>query len=305
MSIAQVVRSSLSAKIAFTLTVVVLALTAIASAVIMIHETQQMEELLLDKGRLAASLGAVYYRDALENAIDSGVLTVNDAFDRTYTEIKGHNWGTMPRFHSKYDAVTDRAVLVFLDKYLDYEDFVFAVGVDDKGYLPTHNTQYQQQVTDIPEKDLIQNRTKYMFNDPVGLAAAQNLQPTLLQVYKRATGEKMWDVSAPIIVKGRHWGAFRVAVSMVKIAARQRALFFTLLGIFTVFFAVTVGSMYFVVRAAMKPVVALTAAADQISLGEALDAPIKSASIDEVGQLTKTIDRLRVSMKAAMSRLGQ
>ena len=52
------------------------------------------------------------------------------------------------------------------------------------------------------------------------------------------------------------------------------------------------------------PVIALTAAADQISLGEALDTPIRSSSVDEIGQLTKTIDRLRASMKAAMSRLG-
>ncbi len=305
MSLAKVVRRSLSVKIALTLTVVVLALTALASTVIMTHETRQMEEILLEKGRLAASLGAVFYRETLENAIDSGVLTVAEVFDRNYTEIKGHQWGKMPRFHSKYDAVTDRAVLLYLDKYLDYDDFVFAIGVDDKGYLPTHNTKFQQPITDIPEKDLAQNRTKYMANHPEGLIAAQNLQPSLLQVYKRATGETMWDVTSPIFVKGRHWGAFRVGVSMEKLALRQRSLLITLLAIFVVFFFVTVGTMYFVVRAEMKPVVALTAAAGQISMGEALDVPIKSTSIDEVGQLTKTIDRLRVSMKAAMSRLGQ
>jgi HAMP domain-containing protein len=55
----------------------------------------------------------------------------------------------------------------------------------------------------------------------------------------------------------------------------------------------------------MKPVTALTAAATQISLGEDLDTPIKSTEVDEIGKLTKTIDRLRLSMKAAMSRLGQ
>ena len=33
--------------------------------------------------------------------------------------------------------------------------------------------------------------------------------------------------------------------------------------------------------------------------------PIKPESDDEIGQLTKTIDRLRLSMKAAMARLGQ
>ena len=36
----------------------------------------------------------------------------------------------------------------------------------------------------------------------------------LQQVYERDTGEKMWDISAPVIVKGRHWGAFRIGYQM-------------------------------------------------------------------------------------------
>jgi HAMP domain-containing protein len=77
-----------------------------------------------------------------------------------------------------------------------------------------------------------------------------------------------------------------------------------LVGVFTLFAFATVATMFAVVQRAMKPVIALTAAADQISLGEGLDTPIRSSSVDEIGQLTKTIDRLRASMKAAMSRLG-
>jgi nitrate/nitrite-specific signal transduction histidine kinase len=114
----------------------------------------------------------------------------------------------------------------------------------------------------------------------------------------------MWDVSSPIFVKGKHWGGLRLGVSMDRIAAHQRALVLTLAGLFAVFFAVTTGTLYLALRRAMRPVVQLTAAAEQIGLGEALDQPIKSTAIDEIGQLTKTIDRLRASMKAAMTRLG-
>jgi HAMP domain-containing protein len=72
-----------------------------------------------------------------------------------------------------------------------------------------------------------------------------------------------------------------------------------------VFAVVTIGTMFVVVHRAMRPVVALTRAADQISLGEDLDKPIPTTSTDEIGRLTKAIDRLRKSMHAAMSRLGQ
>jgi HAMP domain-containing protein len=50
--------------------------------------------------------------------------------------------------------------------------------------------------------------------------------------------------------------------------------------------------------------VRLTETAEQISLGEALETPLKPETTDEIGHLTKAVDRLRASMKAAMSRLG-
>lgn len=304
MSIVLAVRRSLGAKVSLKLAALAFVLTAIAATVITLHQTRQMEELTLEKSRVAAAIGARQYGDVFDSAIDAGLVTVTDVFDRNYVQIKGHDWAGKTKYHTRYDALADRAVLVFQDRFLEHQDFVFAVGVDENGYLPTHNTRFQKPLTGDPAKDLAGNRTKRIFNDPVGIAAARSIEPSLLQVYDRDTGETMWDVSSPIFVKGKHWGGFRVAVSMERIAGRQRQLLIALLGIFGVFAAVTIGTMFVVVRQAMKPVLALTEAATQISLGEGLDAPIRSEAIDEIGQLTKTVDRLRVSMKAAMARLG-
>ena len=115
----------------------------------------------------------------------------------------------------------------------------------------------------------------------------------------------MWDVSSPIFVKGKHWGAFRIGVSIEKIEARKNQLLWTLVGLFALFGALVIGSIFVMIKSAMRPVEQLTKAADQISMGEALETPIKPKSIDEIGRLTKSIDRLRSSMKAAMSRLGE
>jgi HAMP domain-containing protein len=305
MSIVSAARSRLSVKISLTLAAVLVVLTAGAAAYITRHETRQMEELTLEKARVAASIGARQYGDVLDGAIDSGMLSVADVFDRQYVEVKGYAWGAHPKFHTRYDSAIEPAVLVFEDKFLEHDDFVFAVGVDENGYLPTHNTRYQRPLTGVPEKDLTGNRSKRMFDDPVGIAAAKNLEPSLLQVYARDTGETMWDVSSPIFVKGKHWGGFRVGVSMERIDARKRQLLLSLLVMFQIFAGVTIVTMFVVVRRAMRPIVALTRAADEISMGEALDTPLRSQSVDEIGALTKAIDRLRVSMKAAMGRLGQ
>jgi methyl-accepting chemotaxis protein len=254
---------------------------------------------------VAATIGARQYGDFFDNAIDGGQLTVADVFDREYQEIKGYDFGGKPKYHTRYDAFTDRGILVFQDKFLDHKDFLFAVGVDENGYLPTHNIKFQKPVTGDPAQDLAGNRTKRKFDDPVGIAAARNTDPNLVQVYQRDTGETMYDVSAPIYVKGKHWGGFRVAVSMQRISDRMLILLATLLVAFGLFMIVTLAAMYAVVKGAMKPVQALTEAAQRISIGEDLDTPIKTDEVDEIGKLTKGIDRLRLSMKAAMARLGQ
>ncbi|HEX9307211.1 MAG TPA: HAMP domain-containing protein [Anaeromyxobacter sp.] len=304
MSMVTAVRRSLGVKVSLKLAIPVVLLTALAAAIIVMGQTRQMEELTLEKGKIAASIGARQYGDMFDSAIDSGLVTVSDVLDRNYAEIKGYDFGDKPKYHTRYDALTDKSVLVFQDKILEHQDFMFAVGVDENGYLPTHNSRFQKAVTGDVQKDLAGNRTKRIFADPVGIAAAKNTQPSLVQVYKRDTGETMWDISSPIFVKGKHWGGFRVAVSMERIEDRQRTLLLTLLGIFGLFTVVTLGSLFLVIQQAMRPVVRLTDAARQIGLGEELDTPIKPQSEDEIGQLTKTIDRLRLSMKAAMARLG-
>lgn len=304
MSLGSSIKQSLGLKVSLKLAVLLVALTAIAALIIVTTQTRQMEELTIEKAKVAAAIGARQYGDFFDQAIDSGLATVADVFDKSYVEIKGYDFKDKPKYHTRYDALTDKAVLVFQDKFLDNSEFVFAVGVDENGYLPTHNTRFQKPVSGDAQQDLAGNRTKRIFNDPVGIAAAKNTDPSLLQVYKRDTGETMWDVSSPIFVKGKHWGGFRVGVSMERIDAHKRNLILTLTAIFAIFTLVTIGALFFVVQAAMRPVVKLTEFATQIGLGEALDVPIKPESEDEIGQLTRTIDRLRLSMKAAMQRLG-
>ncbi|HEX7624374.1 MAG TPA: HAMP domain-containing protein [Anaeromyxobacteraceae bacterium] len=304
MSISDPIKKSLAAKVALLLGAVVLVLTTAAAAVITLHQRTQMEQATLAKARNVVALAAQQYGDILDKEIDAGALTVNDAFDRNYVLIKGYEWGSDPKFHSRFDSVTDRAVLELQDQVLEDSDFIFAIGVDDNGYIPTHDSKFTQPITGIKEKDLAGNRTKRKADYEVGLKAARNLEPTLVQDYKRNTGEMTWDVSAPLFVKGKHWGAFRVGVSLDRLVAQQRSLVLTLLALFAVFFIATTGTMYAVLKRAMRPVVELTAAAEQIGLGEALDKPIESDAVDEIGQLTTSIERLRSSMQAAMQRLG-
>jgi hypothetical protein len=173
-----------------------------------------MEEELQSKGKSEALSGARIMERVLVDAVDSGRFTQAEIFDENYMPIPG----TDPqKYHTKYDTYLDETIQAIEDEYKEKDNqVVFAVLVDRNGYLPTHNSKYSQPLTGDKERDRVCNRTKRLFNDPVGLAAARNRQELLMQIYYRDTGEKMWDISAPVYVKGKHWGAFRIGYTIGK-----------------------------------------------------------------------------------------
>ena len=168
------IRSQLSLKIALPLAGLMIVFTTLIATYITYTQVQNMEDMTLAKARMAANLGASTYGNTLDQAVNSGVVTINDVFDREYVEIKGYDWGENPKYHTKYDSYTDQAVLLHLDEFLKDPDFVFALGVDTNGYAPTHNSKYQQPLTGDMAKDVVGNRTKRIFKDPVGIKAAKN-----------------------------------------------------------------------------------------------------------------------------------
>jgi methyl-accepting chemotaxis protein len=92
---------------------------------------------------------------------------------------------------------------------------VFCAAVDRNGYLPTHNTACSQpQRRGEREWNTANSRNRRIFNDVTGTAAARSRESYLVQTYRRDMGggtvASMKDVSAPIYVKGKHWGALRM-----------------------------------------------------------------------------------------------
>ncbi len=135
-------------------------------------------------------------------------LTVAQLFDTFYIPIAN----TAPqKFTTQYDKIIDSALKVILDKYLAKDSrLLFVVAVDKNGYLPTHNSKYSLPPTSDPDYNTKYSREKRLFNDRTGLAAAKNIQPFLLQKYSRDTGEELFDLSVPILINDKHWGAIRI-----------------------------------------------------------------------------------------------
>jgi methyl-accepting chemotaxis protein len=144
----------------------------------------------------------------LDSAVDRGELKLDDLFDQSYAPIAN----TKPqKFNTRYDSSTDRILPALQEPLLErHREIAYAISCDRKGYVPTHNKRYCQPLTGDEARDMAGNRTKRIFSDPVGSRCGAHEAPFLLQTYRRDTGEIMHDISAPVYVKGRHWGGFRI-----------------------------------------------------------------------------------------------
>ena len=302
----ELIRRRLSLKVSLVLALITIPPMVAAAYLITTSESARIERLTISAGKVAAMAGARMYGTALEGGIDAGFMTIGDVLEPVYDEIKGFDFGDNPRFHTRYDFYTDRTVVGFEDALLaSSPDFLYAVGGDINGYTPTHDSVFQKPLTGDRSKDLSGNRGKRKFWTPMHQNAARNLEPVIVQPYLRDTGESAWDVSSPIFVKGRHFGAFRVAVSRDSIAAHKRALLLQLIVVFAFLTVITVGFIFFMLRRSMRPLEHLASLANEISTGEGLDRPIKPSSSDEIGMMAKSLNRLRASLQAAMGRLGE
>jgi methyl-accepting chemotaxis protein len=156
------------------------------------------------------------FRDSVANVLqklsDRGV----NVFDQAYKEIPGSN---PKRYTTAYDNQCDAELTRMYDDLLrDVPGLTYSLAVDNNGYAPAHNGVFSNQPTGDPAVDLVKSRHKRIFNDPVGLKLAKNQKSSLFQTYIRDTGEILADLSMPITIGGRHWGAVRIGfkTDMVK-----------------------------------------------------------------------------------------
>ena len=153
-------------------------------------------------------LAAQAVSQILDKAVDTGRIRIEDLFDEKYQPIPD----TKPqKFKTRFDDFADQALAAVQEQLLDQNQWiVYAISCNRKGYVPTHNRKFSQPLTGIERIDFVNNRTKRIFDDPVGRRCGDHQLPFLLQTYRRDTGEIMHDISAPVYIKGRHWGGFRI-----------------------------------------------------------------------------------------------
>jgi methyl-accepting chemotaxis protein len=149
---------------------------------------------------------------AFEAGVERGDLSLDQLMNEKYREIAGTN---PKQYLTDYVTFTDRILPPIQDPIQNADPrIVFCVAWARGGYLPTHNPNYRLPQGPDPVWNNANCRNRRLFNDRAVKKVAANTKPFLLQTYRRDMGGGnfvlMKDLSSPIHVRGRHWGAFRM-----------------------------------------------------------------------------------------------
>ncbi|MEE3116636.1 MAG: methyl-accepting chemotaxis protein [Pseudomonadota bacterium] len=155
------------------------------------------EEILEARQQLAAEV-----EQRLTELARQGV----DIFDRRYEPIPNtspqkYRTSFSDRFKREFQDLTDQSKERFTGT-------VYSLLVDVKGYIPVHHRATSQPPTGDPNKDLLYSRDQRLYNsNETETRRASHTERFLLQTYIRDTGEILNDLSIPVYVDGKHWGA--------------------------------------------------------------------------------------------------
>ncbi len=145
-------------------------------------------------------------RDIVQAKLEEMAGKGIDVFDRNYRPVTNTN---PQKYTTAYNSVFEREMQSFFDKVAGEMNLIYAVANDINGYVPCHLSKVSKPATGNYEVDLVHSRDRRIYDgSEMEKRRAKNTKPFLLQTYIRDTGEIINDLSVPIFVNGKHWGAW-------------------------------------------------------------------------------------------------
>jgi methyl-accepting chemotaxis protein len=149
---------------------------------------------------------------AVEQAIDSGEVTLEEVFDADYRLVEGTN---PVQYDVRFNETADRHVRPILDRTKSGDNRIIGSAIGDmNGYLPTHLSERSHpQGPDPVWNDEHSRNRRILIDDTTRMALASD-RPATLATYRMELGDKfipVKNVFVPLWIKGRRWGNFELA----------------------------------------------------------------------------------------------
>ena len=148
---------------------------------------------------------ATRWRDAMEARIQALADQGLNVFDREYRPVPNTN---PQKFMTSYALAYGKELQPLFDEARKDLGSTYAVALDVNGFLAIHHSGVSEPMTGDLKVDMVNSRhLKIYFNVETEKRRSRNTEPFLFQTYMRDTGEILNDLSMPIRVQGKHWGA--------------------------------------------------------------------------------------------------
>lgn len=153
--------------------------------------------------------------------------------------------------------------------------------------------------------------------DPKGEIIASSLQPFPAELKESGStadqriskarttsvrGQSVYETQVPLL--DGQLGAVRVGLWADTIRQDVRSNLLTIVGLIALCLAGSIAISTMIASKTIRPLLELKSIADSISRGQ-LDTPVSFQSNDEIGELARSLERMRASLKAAMVRLNR
>ena len=149
--------------------------------------------------------------------------------------------------------------------------------------------------------------------DPKGEVLVSSMQPFPVELkdtggvtasshVARVRGKSVYETRAPLL--DGQLGIVRVGLWAETVQSDVRATLLPIIGLIAGCLALGIGLSIMLASKTIRPILDLKAIADDISRGR-LDIPVSIQTNDEVGELGRSLERMRASLKAAMIRLNR
>ncbi|NJM49647.1 MAG: hypothetical protein HC843_01055 [Sphingomonadales bacterium] len=152
------------------------------------------------------------FRAMTQKALDQGILSEAELFDRNYQQISGSN---PPRYRSRLTDWADANWRPLFDKLRGENNLSVICSAED-GFLPTHMSDYCKAPTGDPEHDNAWCRNGIIVKNGVDIPAKESTADYMMAVYAHEGGthETFRNIYVPLYFNGRRWGDFELAYSI-------------------------------------------------------------------------------------------
>ena len=153
--------------------------------------------------------------------------------------------------------------------------------------------------------------------DPKGEILASSLQPFPTELKQsselgtqrssaarttKVRGKLVYETQTPIL--DGQLGAVHVGLWAETVQQDVRGTILLIVGLIALCLVIGIAFSVLIAGKTIRPILELKAIADEISRGN-LDAPVSVQRNDELGELARSLERMRASLKAAMTRLNR